>query len=124
MTQERKKILEMVESKTVSVDDALRLLEQTEDKSTSSLITSKFIKIFILEEDKTKVDIKVPIGLAAVALKIIPQEQLKMNDHEINIEEILKLIEEGSQNKLIDIDTISNGKKVRVEISIGEAAPK
>ncbi len=126
MIEEKKIILEMVKEGKISVDEAEKLLDKTQggkaisDKSLFAKSTKKkFLKILIMEENKTKVNINIPIALAEVALKLVPEDKLQIKGKEIFTDEILKLIEEGSEGVLVDIETTDKeGKGVKVKVFI------
>lgn len=115
MSEERKMVLDMLKTGKISVDEAEKLLEKIEPKSSGqseSAINSnqknhskKFIRIQITEpNDETKVNINIPLALAAAGLKFIPKEKLSLENHNINIEDILKMISEGAEGNIVDIE--------------------
>lgn len=122
MSQEKKLILEMFKEGKITVDEAEKLLEGivgTQDESRfSKSINRKFLKVLVIEDNNTKVNINIPIALAEVGLKLIPKDKLKIEGKDINIEEILKLIQKGSEGELVNIDTADKGKEVKVKIFI------
>lgn len=121
MSEEKKIILEMLQANKINVDEAQKLLEGTTKEDEFQLSKSnnrKFFKILVQEQDKTKVNINIPIALAEVGLKLVPKDALKIEGNEINIPEILMLIKEGNVGELVNIDTMDEGKEVKVKICI------
>lgn len=122
MSEEKRLILEMVKAGKISVSDAEKLLESTgslvEKPSVSKSVNRKFLKILVIEDNVAKVNITIPIALAEVGLKLIPNDKLKIEGKEINLNEILNLIQDGSEGELVNIDTMDGGKDVKVRIFI------
>ncbi|EKD71302.1 MAG: hypothetical protein ACD_46C00220G0006 [uncultured bacterium] len=122
MSAERKLILEMLKEDKINIDEAEKLLEgvdETQDESSlPKSVNKKFLKILVIEDNNTKVNVNIPIALAEVGLKLIPKDQLKIEGKDINIEEILKLIQEGNEGELVNIETTDKEKEVKVKIFI------
>lgn len=125
MSEEKKLILEMVKNGKVSVEEAERLLEKAMPgerlpvKSTGQKPNSrKFLRIRVTEEGKPKANVNIPIALAEVGLNLIPKDKLKVDGKEINMAQILKLIEEGTEGELVNIDAMDKGKNYKVNIFI------
>jgi hypothetical protein len=122
MSEEKKLILEMVKDGKITTEEALKLLEtqhETEDElSTVKSTNKKFLRIIVNEGEKTKVNINIPIALAEVGLKLIPKDALNVSGNKINLDEILNLIKDGAEGEFVNVDTIDNGKEVKVKVFI------
>jgi len=64
------------------------------------------------------VNINIPIALAEVGLKMVPKEKLNVKGQEISIDNILELIEEGTEGELVNVDIYDKGKETKVRIYI------
>lgn len=124
MQKERKFILEMLSAGKITPDEAEKLLDaQLDEKLTEAThsnkpLNKKFVRMFVREGDKTKVNINVPLALAEVALKLIPKEHLQLDGKIINLDEILQLIHEGSDGELVNIEATENDKSTFVKIYV------
>ncbi|OGT30023.1 MAG: hypothetical protein A3E87_09840 [Gammaproteobacteria bacterium RIFCSPHIGHO2_12_FULL_35_23] len=122
MNEEKKLILEMVKEGKISVDEAEKLLESTKQTHDEALpvksINRKFLRIIVVEENNTKVNINIPLALAEVGLKLIPKDKLKVEGKQIDVNEILKLIQEGNEGNLVNIETTNEGKEIKVKIFV------
>lgn len=122
MSEERKLILNMLNEGKINVVEAEKLLEGSEDPQDTSLLSKstnkKFLKILVVEDNNTKVNINFPIALAEVGMKLVPKDQLKIAGKDINLDEILKLVNEGTEGELVNIETTDKGKEVKVKIFI------
>jgi SHOCT-like domain len=125
MSEEKKIILEMLKEGKISVEEAEQLLEKanpSESFNDSSKIkkpnSKKFLRVRVTEEDKVKANVNIPIALAEVGLNLIPKAKLKVDGKQINMDQILKLIEEGTEGELVNIDAEDDGKNYKVNIYI------
>ncbi len=73
---------------------------------------------FILIVNNINKYINIPIALAKVGLKIIPKEKLTVNGEQINIDQILEMIKEGTEGEVVNIDAEDKGKNYKINIFI------
>lgn len=125
MSEEKKIILEMLREGKISVEEAEQLLEKSnpgdsiDDKPKIKKPNSKrFLRVRVTEEDKVKANVNIPIALAEVGLNLIPKAKLMVDGKQINMDQILKLIEEGTEGELVNIDAEDDGKNYKVNIFI------
>lgn len=115
MSQEKLKILEMIQSQTITPQEGAELLKALEDpKNQATKIKKKeafkMFKVRIKSSDGDKVNVQIPLEFAKVALrskKGIPNLSKKMEnmDVDIDFEQILDLIEQGTDGKIVDIES-------------------
>ena len=120
MSDERMRILKMVEEGKVDVEEANNLLETLEGKDEKKNIEagkSKFIKILVEENGEEKVDISIPMVLARSFMKFVPKNaKQSLDDQNINLDDILESIESGVENgTLVDIKDGSDHVIIKVE---------
>jgi len=125
MSEEKKIILEMLREGKISVEEAELLLEKANPgesfNNTQSIKkpnSKKFLRVRVTEEDKVKANVNIPIALAEVGLNLIPKSKLMVDGKQISMDQILKLIEEGTEGELVNIDAEDDGKKYKVNIFI------
>ena len=125
MSEEKRIILEMLKEGKISVEEAEQLLEKAnpsesfdETKRIKKPNSKKFLRVRVIEEDKVKANVNIPIALAEVGLNLIPKSKLKVDGKQINMDQILKLIEEGTEGELVNIDAEDDGKNYKVNIFI------
>ncbi|MCD4655320.1 hypothetical protein K8T06_15475 [bacterium] len=128
MSNEKARILKMVEEGKISSEEAVKLLEALEVKEpeSRSLEVAKKprgfmrclkIRVFDGNLDKPKVNVAVPIGLLKLATKFMPEDaKAQINEHNIDLEEILRAVDENTQGKLLEVEDLED--KTRVEIFI------
>jgi len=125
MSEEKRIILEMVKEGKISVEEAEQLLEKAnpgesfDDAPVAKKPNSKkFLRIRVTEDDQVKANIKIPIALAKVGLKLVPKGKLNVNGEQISGDEIMELIKQGSEGEVVNIDAEDKGKNVKVTIFI------
>ena len=125
MSEEKRMILQMIKDGKISIEEAEELLEKANpNESSDSNVRSKkpnskkFLRVRVTEEDKVKANVNIPIALAEVGLNLIPKGKLVVDGKQINMDQILKLIEEGTEGELVNIDSQDNGKNYKVNIFI------
>ena len=128
MSDEKARILKMVEEGKISSEEAVKLLEAMDKtvEPVASVVPVKkgkkfmrFLKIRVYEGnlDKPKVNVAVPMGLIKLAMKFVPEDaKAQINDHDIDLEEIIKAVDENTEGKLLEVDDAED--KTRVEIFI------
>ncbi len=124
MSEEKRIILEMLKEGKISIEEAEQLLEKANpgesinDKPKKKPNSKRFLRVRVTEEDKVKANVNIPIALAEVGLNLVPKDKLKVDGKQINMDQILKLIEEGTEGELVNIDAEDDGKNYKVNIFI------
>jgi DUF4097 and DUF4098 domain-containing protein YvlB len=126
---EKLAILKMVEEGKINVEEASKLLQAVEVKSQEFSLatksnehserTAKWIKIKVIDDEGTRVNVNLPIALVDVAFKIAKASDsnfdVKLGNVNVDIDAIIKMIQEGAEGKIVDIDS-SDGTKVEIVI--------
>ena len=123
---EKLTILKMVEEGKITVEEASKLLQSIENKNQElSLVTkstertAKWIKIRVIDDEGTRVNVNLPIALVDVAFKIAKASDsnfdVKLGNVDVDIDAIINMIKEGAEGKIVDIDS-SDGTKVEIVI--------
>ena len=106
MSEEKKRILDLVRDGKVSVDEGLRLLEALDSSAQEGASASgrlggshgRMLRIRVLDTgDNTRVNVNIPLALAKVA-----------------IDQLLAAITESTSGKIVDVDS----KDAKVEIYV------
>jgi len=127
MSEERKKVLRMLEEGKIDAEEAEELLDslgasKEEDKGTGSMVEksndASFLKILVVEDGKEEVNITFPVGLAKFLKKIVPQKaRQKLSEKGVDLEKVIDEIDKGTfDGKLVDIEDGDS----RVEIRLGK----
>lgn len=124
--QEKLQILKMVEEGKINHTEALELMEalgkeEIEIKPKSDVkSTTRMLRIKVREgEDKTKVNVNIPLSLVNVGLKIAKHVNVGENQemlNQIDMDEIIRLIDEGAQGKLVEIEEPETNTYVEVYV--------
>jgi len=115
LKEERMKVLSMLQEGIITVEEAQKLLEAI-DGNTQQVVNKKapfrMLKINIDAEDGDEVKIQVPIEFA----KLLKGKSFNanLNNHQLDIDEIIKMVENGAIGELVKID--SNGDKISIVV--------
>ncbi|WIV12535.1 hypothetical protein [Proteiniborus sp. MB09-C3] len=120
LKEEKMQILKMIEDGKITSADGLELLGALEEKENLPISkTSKWLKIKVHDpDDNAKVNVNIPLALVDVGLKMATKfsPELKNSDlKDIDFNEIVELIKNGAEGKIVDIES---GDGERVEIVV------
>ena len=116
MTEERTRILKMLEEKKISAEDAAKLLDAMKGADAESR-KNKFLKVKVWEKgsDRAKVNVTLPLGLVKWGLKMAPESaKAKIADHDIDLKVVTEALEKGITGKLIEVDEDEKGEHIEV----------
>lgn len=121
MERERLKILEMVAERKITPQQAAELLkavEQPEVTEEASGRKPKWLRVAVTELDSgdSKVNVRVPFMLARWGLKMGGKAAIKHGEHDLDLAELARAIEEGAGegSTLVDVEDRDKGEHVRV----------
>lgn len=116
------RILEMIENKTITAAEGAELLKALETNDEKVIVAPKkeafkMFKVKVLSADGDKVNVQIPIEFAKVALSsgkgFMKIDQIEGLD--LDIEQILDMIDSGMLGKIVDIES-ADGDIVEIVI--------
>lgn len=124
--EEKLAVLKMIEDGKITAQEGLELMEALKHSTSAPSFTKesttpssmKMLRIRVREgQDKTKVNVNIPLPLVKVGLDIA--KNVKIGEHQdllskIDMDEIVALIENGAQGKLIEIEDVESDTMVEV----------
>lgn len=128
MTSEKMQILKMIEEGKITADEGMKLMQaiETEPHSESSTAlepvngtgtSPRRLRVRVRKNGKETVNIKIPLSLVNVGIKIgkkfSPELQESMGN--IDMDEIVRMIQEGAEGKLVEVDDGDEHVEVFVE---------
>jgi hypothetical protein len=127
MSEERNKVLRMLEEGTIDAEEAEELLDSLrasnkEDEGSGDVVETSsdasFLKILVVEDGKEEVNITFPVGLAKFLKKIVPEKaRRKLTEKGIDLGKVIEEIDKGTfDGKLVDVEDGNS----RVEIRLGK----
>jgi len=120
-SEERIKILDMIQEGKLSVDDGARLLTALDDspnrrRSVTRPNPNQFFRVRVTDPDtgKTKVSASLPMTLIDAGLNIASNFTVDVNG--ISMDEIREAINSGQTGKILDVISSEDGDHVEVFI--------
>lgn len=120
-TDERLKILKMIEEGKISADEGARLLaalgKQKQQRSVQQEGTPRWLRVRItdLQTGKESIRVNLPIGLVNVGLRMgarfVPEVE-----QELAMEELAEALQQGVIGKVVDIVDEEDGQRVELFI--------
>ena len=139
MSNEKSKILEMIQDGKITAAegmDLLKALEDTEPANAASVAdnSGRFLRVRVVGDKISKVNVNIPLGLLKSASKLItwglgfgtsfiPSEARSnleskgINLTQMDIEEFIRAIEQGYGGKLVDVD-VDDDKEGRIKVEV------
>ena len=120
MNEERMRILNMLEEGKISVDEATKLIEAVEAPQQETEIVPqgkpKWLKVRVEDGEDEKVSVNLPLSLARVALKFIPEHARgRMEAQGIDIDALLNEVTETKIGKLVEVQDGDEHVEVWIE---------
>ncbi|HRX04220.1 MAG: hypothetical protein KDI07_08140 [Anaerolineae bacterium] len=122
-TDERLRILKMIEQGQISAEDGARLLEALSSAeqprlsapyTTPSSGSARWLRVRVTDmtTGKHKVNVNIPMGLVNVGLKMGARFAPEMEG--IDIDQLTQLIRSGATGKLIEVEDSTDSERVEI----------
>jgi hypothetical protein len=132
MKSEQEQVLEMLAEGKVTVEEAKQLLEALSQKQAEQqepeieilglpakrgglFKKPRMIYIEVVENGKKKVNIRIPLSLAKVGMRFVPDEVVDVAGKKINLDEIFDAIKDGVEGNLVEVND-GKGNQVRIYV--------
>ena len=121
-SEERLKILQMLEEGKIGADEASTLLRALEGGQRSSVRTSvggadsRYLHVHVtnLESGAEKVNVTIPMGLVKVGLRMA--ERFAPEFEDIDMDELEEIIVSGVTGKLVEVTDTEDGERVEIYV--------
>jgi hypothetical protein len=122
VSEERIKILEMVEEGKIDASGAMELLSALE-RNQEEIVPKKNVKWLKVRvktmENESKVNVNIPLALVDVGLKLAKTYDPKLKESgldKIDIEEIMDAVKNGAEGKIVEVEDEENQTRVKVYV--------
>jgi hypothetical protein len=121
ISEERMKILEMVEEGKLSTSEAMELLDALdEDIEITPKTGAKWLKIRVKTmDDNPKVNVNIPLSLVDVGLKLAKKFDPKLEKSgldQIDLDEIIEAVKNGAEGKIVDVEDEENQTRIKIYV--------
>ncbi|MEO0082041.1 MAG: hypothetical protein ABIL25_07100 [candidate division WOR-3 bacterium] len=116
MSDDRLRILKMLEEKKITAEEAAKLLDAIKSADADSQ-KNRFLKVKVWERglDRPKVNITLPLGLVKWGLKMAPESaKARIAEHDVDLKVVSEALEKGITGKIVEVDEDEEGKHVEV----------
>ncbi len=123
MNDERMQILKMVQEGTITAEEAAKLLSALDASSKDQAGPAPVgknrwfrVRVTDLQTGKRKVNVNIPIGLAEVGARLGMRFGARHGADigDLNVTEILNMVRDGAQGKLVDVEDEEDGEHVEI----------
>ena len=119
--KEQAQILEMLQQGKITVSEAQSLLDALKQDTVTNMVmeskkgssSRKMLKVLVKSADGDDVKIQVPVEFSKF-LKM-GNASTKLDQYDIDIDELIKLIEDGANGEIVDIKT-ADGDFVKIVV--------
>ncbi len=123
MEEDRMQILRMLEEGKITSDDAAKLFDALEpggeaDGAPNAGSGGKrlLIKVTDARTGKKKVNLRIPISLAKIAVKFIPpKSKRKLAEEGVDVNAVLSQVITGNLGKIVDVESDEDLVQVTIE---------
>jgi len=118
--EERAQILQMISEGKISAEEGARLLKaivfHDRPARTSEALRGRWLRVqvFNMAADRPKVNFSLPMELVSVGLRLGAQFVPELAD--IDLDEFMTAIDEGTQGKILEVEDPEDGERVEIFI--------
>ncbi|MBC8450153.1 MAG: hypothetical protein H8D78_20670 [Chloroflexi bacterium] len=120
-TEERLRILKMIEDGTITAEEGARLLAALEEarpkrQPPSGAVPPRWFRVRVtdLQSGKAKVNVNIPMGLVDVGLKM--GARFGPDIEGLDFSEVAEAIRQGVQGKILDVEDAEDGERVEIYV--------
>lgn len=122
-TEERLKVLKMLQEGKISAEEAAKLLEsldQTEPSLKGEVVPGNLngrwfrVRVTDKKNEKVKVNVRLPLSLVGIGLRMGKKYSPEMAD--LDLDEIILAIQSGELGQIVDVEDEEGGEHVQVYV--------
>ena len=117
-TEERDRILSMVETGQVTASQAARLLDtlSTQQEQAELRPRNHTLRIWVSDtssrRSKTKMTATLPVPLVSLSLRMLSRFAPQLNEN--TVQHIMQAIERGATGRVLDVQDLEEGKRLEI----------
>ena len=117
-TEERNRILNMIESGQITAAQAAQLLDTllTEYEQPRAQIENRTVRIWLTDMStnrrKMNMTATIPVYLVSMSLRLLARLVAQLNDS--TLQHVIRAIERGTTGRLLDLQDLEEGKRLEI----------
>jgi polyhydroxyalkanoate synthesis regulator phasin len=118
LTDERNRILNMVESGQITAGQAAQLLDTLlpEYEKSGGQMENRTVRIWLTDMStnsrKMNMTATIPVYLVSMSLRLLARLVLQLNDS--TIQSVIRALERGTTGRLLDLQDLEDGKRLEI----------
>lgn len=121
-TEERLRILKMIEEETITAEEGAGLLSALEESASKKkpargdAVPPRWLRVRVtdLQSGKSKVNVNIPMGLVDVGMKM--GARFVPDVEGLDFAEMAEAIRQGVQGKIIEVEDSEDGERVEIYV--------
>ena len=119
-TDERNRILDMIESGQITAAQAAQLLDTlvTKSEQYEGQMQNRTVRIWMTDmttnRRKMNVTATIPVYLVSTSLRLLARVLSQLNDG--TIQNVIRALEEGTTGRLLDLQDLEEGKRLEIYV--------
>jgi len=116
VSDEKDRVLKLLEEKKITAEEAARLLDAI-SHSAGGEGPNRFLKVRVYDRnsERAKVNVTLPIGLVKWGMNFVPESaKAKIEEQQIDMKLITDALERGITGKIVDVEDDEKGQHVEV----------
>ena len=117
ISEERLRILKMIESGQVSAEQGGQLIEALgERERPRNAPQSRILRVRVtdLNTRRHKINVTIPVSLVGIGLKL--GARLARRIENANVDQIMRAIEDGSTGRIFEVQDLDEGERVEIYV--------
>jgi hypothetical protein len=114
-SEERMRILRLIENGQLTAEEGARLLGAMDDPRPARAARAQWVRIRVtdVKSNRQKVNVNIPVGLISIGLKLGARFASSANNN-VNLDDLMEAIRHGATGKLVDLEDLEDGERIEI----------
>ncbi len=113
-TDERMRILKMIESGQLRAEDGARLLEALDGGEARERVMARTLRVRIadISRERNKVEVRIPVGLIDIGLKMGARLAPRFDTDQLR--DLIAAVRRGATGRIFEVQDLDEGERIEV----------